>query len=46
MGNPGLEVVDLPRVAAIAHDHGLPVLVDATFSTPYLCRAMDHGADR
>ncbi|BBK40104.1 O-acetylhomoserine aminocarboxypropyltransferase [Allostella vacuolata] len=45
VGNPGLEVVDLPRVAAIAHDHGLPVLVDATFSTPYLCRAMDHGAD-
>ena len=45
VGNPGLEVVDLPRVAAIAHEHGLPVLVDATFSTPYLCRAMDHGAD-
>ncbi|MGE0715519.1 MAG: O-acetylhomoserine aminocarboxypropyltransferase [Alphaproteobacteria bacterium] len=45
VGNPGLEIVDLPRVAAIAHDHGLPVLVDATFSTPFLCRALDHGAD-
>lgn len=45
VGNPGLEVVDLPRVAAIAHAHGIPVLVDATFSTPFLCRPLDHGAD-
>lgn len=45
VGNPGLEIVDLPRVAEIAHAHGLPVLVDATFSTPFLCRPLDHGAD-
>ena len=45
VGNPGLEIVDLPRVADIAHAHGLPVLVDATFSTPVLCRPLDHGAD-
>ncbi len=45
VGNPGLEIVDLPQVSAVAHAHGVPLLVDATFSTPYLCRAMDHGAD-
>ena len=45
VGNPGLEVLDLPAVAAIAHDHGLPLLVDATFLTPHLCRPFDHGAD-
>ncbi|MGE0724782.1 MAG: O-acetylhomoserine aminocarboxypropyltransferase [Alphaproteobacteria bacterium] len=45
VGNPGLEIVDLPRVAEIAHARGLPVLVDATFSTPYLFRPLAHGAD-
>ena len=45
VGNPGLEIVDLPRIAAVAHAHGLPLLVDATFSTPFLCRPLDHGAD-
>ncbi|BBK34372.1 O-acetylhomoserine sulfhydrylase [Stella humosa] len=45
VGNPGLEIVDLPALSAVAHAHGLPLLVDATFSTPYLCRSMDHGAD-
>jgi len=45
IGNPGLEVLDLPAVAAIAHDHGLPLLVDATFLTPHLCRPLDYGAD-
>jgi O-acetylhomoserine (thiol)-lyase len=45
LGNPGLEVLDIAAVAAIAHDHGLPLMVDATFSTPYLCRPFEHGAD-
>jgi O-acetylhomoserine (thiol)-lyase len=45
IGNPGLEVLDLPAVAAVAHDAGLPLLVDATFATPYLCRPLEHGAD-
>lgn len=45
IGNPGLEVLDLPAVAEIAHAHGLPLLVDATFLTPHLCKPFDHGAD-
>lgn len=45
VGNPGLEVLDLPTVAAVAHAHGLPLLVDSTFTTPWLCRPIDHGAD-
>ena len=45
IGNPGLEVLDLPAVAEIAHGHGLPLLVDATFLTPHLCQPLDHGAD-
>jgi len=45
IGNPGLEVLDIPAVAAVAHAAGLPLLVDATFATPYLCRPLDHGAD-
>ena len=45
VGNPGLEVLDLPAVAAIAHAHGLPLMVDATFITPCLCRPFEHGAD-
>jgi len=45
LGNPGLEVLDVPRVAAIAHEHGLPLLVDSTFTTPYLMRPFEHGAD-
>ncbi|HHC08911.1 MAG TPA: O-acetylhomoserine aminocarboxypropyltransferase [Actinobacteria bacterium] len=45
LGNPGLEVLDVPEVARIAHDHGLPLLVDNTFATPYLFRPLDHGAD-
>ena len=34
LGNPGLDVLDIPRVAALAHEHGLPLLVDSTFTTP------------
>ena len=45
LGNPGLEVLDIPAVAKVAHDAGLPLMVDATFATPYLCRPIDHGAD-
>ncbi len=45
LGNPGLDVLDIPRVAALAHDHGLPLLVDSTFTTPYLMQPFAHGAD-
>lgn len=45
IGNPGLEVLDIPAVAAVAHGRGLPLLVDNTFPTPHLCRPLDHGAD-
>jgi O-acetylhomoserine (thiol)-lyase len=45
IGNPLNNVLDIEAVAAIAHDAGLPLVVDATFTTPYLCRPMDHGAD-
>ena len=45
LGNPGLEVLDVPAVAKVAHDAGLPLLVDSTFATPYLCKPIDLGAD-
>ncbi|WP_434617549.1 O-acetylhomoserine aminocarboxypropyltransferase [Azospirillum sp. B2RO_4] len=45
LGNPGLEVLDVPKVAAIAHEAGIPLLIDSTFTTPYLCRPFEHGAD-
>ncbi len=45
LGNPGLDVLDIPAVSAIAHDAGLPLLVDATFTTPYLQRPAELGAD-
>ncbi|MGA2478211.1 MAG: O-acetylhomoserine aminocarboxypropyltransferase/cysteine synthase family protein [Spirochaetia bacterium] len=45
IGNPALDVVDLAAVAKIAHAHGLPLVVDATFTTPYLLKSIDHGAD-
>src|SRR5881275_1490006 len=45
LGNPGLDVLDIPRVAALAHEHHLPLLVDSTFTTPWLMRPFDHGAD-
>ena len=45
LGNPGLEVMDLGAVSAIAHDAGLPLMIDATFNTPHLCRPFDFGAD-
>ena len=45
LGNPGLDVLDIDAVAAIAHEHHLPLMVDSTFTTPYLLRPFDHGAD-
>jgi len=45
LGNPGLDVLDVPRVAELAHEHGLPLLVDSTFTTPWLMRPFEHGAD-
>lgn len=45
LGNPGLEVLDITAIASVAHDEGLPLLVDSTFATPYLCKPFDHGAD-
>jgi len=44
IGNPGLDVLDIDAVGAIALDAGIPLMVDATFNTPYLCRPLDHGA--
>jgi len=45
LGNPGLEVLDIPRVAELAHEHGLPLLADSTFTTPWLMRPFEFGAD-
>jgi len=45
IANPRCEVVDIPRVSELAHDHGVPLLVDATLTTPYLMQAIKHGAD-
>jgi O-acetylhomoserine (thiol)-lyase len=45
IGNPGGNVLDIEPVAALAHGHGLPLIVDNTFATPYLCRPLEWGAD-
>ena len=45
IGNPKGNVVDLQRLSEIAHRHGVPLIVDNTVATPFLCRALDHGAD-
>ena len=45
LGNPNSDIPDLDAIAAIAHKHGLPVVVDNTFGTPYLIRPFEHGAD-
>ncbi len=45
LGNPGLDVLDIPAVAELAHRHALPLLVDSTFTSPYLMTPFDHGAD-
>jgi O-acetylhomoserine (thiol)-lyase len=45
IGNPRGDVIDLEAVAAIAHENGVPFIVDNTFPSPYLCRPIEHGAD-
>lgn len=45
LGNPGIEVLDVAAVAEVAHAHGLPLMVDSTFTTPWLLRPFEHGAD-
>lgn len=45
LGNPNSDIIDLDAVSAIAHEHGIPVIVDNTFATPYLFRPLEHGAD-
>ena len=44
-GNPNSDVLDIEGVAAVAHKHGIPLIVDNTFGTPYLIRPLEHGAD-
>jgi len=45
VGNPGLDVLDIPTVSTIAHEAGVPLLVDSTLTTPWLLRPFEHGAD-
>ena len=45
IGNPGINIIDIEAVAQIAHDNGLPLIIDNTFATPYLLRPIEHGAD-
>ena len=45
LGNPGLDVLDIPSVSAVAHEAGVPLLVDSTFTTPWLMKPLDLGAD-
>ena len=45
LGNPNSNIIDIEKVAAIAHAHKIPLVVDSTFATPYLLRPIEHGAD-
>ncbi len=45
IANPSGDVADLAAIAAVAHEHGVPLVVDNTFASPYLCRPIEHGAD-
>jgi O-acetylhomoserine (thiol)-lyase len=45
IGNPRGDVLDIAAVAAVAHDNGIPLIIDNTFPSPYLCRPIEHGAD-
>ncbi len=45
LGNPNSDLIDIEAVAAVAHSHGIPLIVDNTFATPYLLRPIEHGAD-
>ncbi|MDD5031029.1 MAG: O-acetylhomoserine aminocarboxypropyltransferase, partial [Rhodoferax sp.] len=45
VGNPGLDVLDIPTVSSVAHDAGVPLLIDSTLTTPWLMKPFEHGAD-
>ncbi|MDE6189155.1 MAG: aminotransferase class I/II-fold pyridoxal phosphate-dependent enzyme, partial [Clostridia bacterium] len=45
LGNPNSDVADVEKISKIAHSHGIPLIVDSTFATPYLFRPIEHGAD-
>jgi O-acetylhomoserine (thiol)-lyase len=45
VGNPGLDVLNIPTISQLAHDHGVPLMVDATLTPPWLLKPLDHGAD-
>lgn len=45
LGNPNSDVIDIEAIAEVAHKHGIPLIVDSTFATPYLLRPIEHGAD-
>lgn len=45
IGNPKIDIFDIEKVAAVAHENDIPLIVDSTFATPYLCRPLDFGAD-
>ena len=45
LGNPGLELLDIEIIAEIAHESGIPLMIDSTFTPPVLCRPIEHGAD-
>ena len=45
LGNPGNELMNMPEVADIAHNAGIPLMIDSTYQTPYLCKPFDFGAD-
>ncbi|MFC5532076.1 homocysteine synthase [Cohnella yongneupensis] len=45
IGNPRGDILDISAVASIAHDNGIPLIIDNTFASPYLCRPLEHGAD-
>ncbi|GMA98415.1 homocysteine synthase [Pelosinus sp. IPA-1] len=45
IGNPKIDIFDIEKVAEVAHRNGIPLIVDSTFATPYLCRPLDFGAD-
>ena len=45
LGNPNSDVIDIEAIADVAHRHGIPLIVDSTFATPYLLRPIEHGAD-
>ncbi|MCM1007795.1 MAG: O-acetylhomoserine aminocarboxypropyltransferase/cysteine synthase [Ruminococcus flavefaciens] len=45
LGNPNSDVIDIEAISAVAHRHGIPLIVDNTFATPYLLRPIEHGAD-